>query len=216
MALAKVPDKGCRWGKRTYPDDLTGYRFGKLVVLSLLVAESTTKVKKWKCQCDCGNKTVVNRCNLTTQNGPTRSCGCIHAEAAERRFAEQSKDRPTMAMRRLLATYKHSAKRKGHEFLITEEEFFGLVQSNCHYCGMKPSRESRFRSESAYYESKFTAMTNGIDRVDNGGGYVSGNVVPCCCSCNLAKRDMSLSDFSDWLDRVSFNKVFSGWDVVAV
>lgn len=52
--------------------DLTGQRFGNLIVL-YRVANQNGKVV-WKCQCDCGNTTEVTGQNL--KNGNTRSCGC--------------------------------------------------------------------------------------------------------------------------------------------
>jgi hypothetical protein len=36
---------------------------------------------------------------------------------------------------------------------------------------------------------------NGIDRVDSSMGYVAGNVVPCCSTCNRMKLDHSYDDF---------------------
>ena len=32
---------------------------------------------KWKCQCECGNITIVNTSHLN--DGHTKSCGCIHS-----------------------------------------------------------------------------------------------------------------------------------------
>lgn len=57
---------------RQWPD-LTGQRFGKLVVIGQ--AESTPSgQRQWRCQCDCGNQRVVLGSNLT--RGSTVSCGC--------------------------------------------------------------------------------------------------------------------------------------------
>ena len=57
--------------------DLTGQRFGKLVVIERV--EDKLKGKKkvvcWLCQCDCGNKKAVVSDNL--MSGSTRSCGCL-------------------------------------------------------------------------------------------------------------------------------------------
>lgn len=53
--------------------DLTGKRFGKLVVLK----KSNIKAKSgsmWDCICDCGNEVTVARCGLTS--GHSKSCGC--------------------------------------------------------------------------------------------------------------------------------------------
>ena len=61
--------------------DLTGQRFGRLVVL----APSVRKVGNhhyWECQCDCGNKVMVIGNNL--RHGTTRSCGCLRAEAKKK------------------------------------------------------------------------------------------------------------------------------------
>ena len=45
----------------------------------------------------------------------------------------------------------------------------------------------------------------GIDRVDNARGYEKDNVVPCCETCNTAKRTMSVDELLEWVTRV-YNK----------
>lgn len=57
--------------------DLTGHRFGKLVVLgfdSWLEHSNGHRDRMWKCQCDCGNICIVNHRYL--RFGDTESCGC--------------------------------------------------------------------------------------------------------------------------------------------
>jgi hypothetical protein len=56
--------------------DLTGKRFGKLVVLR----RSETKSRRtfWLCNCDCGKTKIVNAEQL--KNGGTKSCGCLLKE----------------------------------------------------------------------------------------------------------------------------------------
>lgn len=56
--------------------DLTGKRYGKLIVISR--AKNNGKEVQWNCICDCGNKCVVKRINL--QTGHTKSCGCLRKE----------------------------------------------------------------------------------------------------------------------------------------
>jgi len=58
--------------------DLTGQRFGKLVVVQD-AGRSKTKQVIWRCLCDCGNKTEVLSNRLTA--GHTRSCGCLKGNA---------------------------------------------------------------------------------------------------------------------------------------
>lgn len=57
--------------------DLTGQRFGKLVVLgfdSWLDHNNGHRDRMWLCQCDCGNQCIVNHRYL--RFGDTESCGC--------------------------------------------------------------------------------------------------------------------------------------------
>lgn len=73
-------EKSCGCIKGTPPNfvDLTGQRFGKLVVIeqadSVNSVGGQTKVC-WRCKCDCGNTTIVKGNSLKT--GMTRSCGCL-------------------------------------------------------------------------------------------------------------------------------------------
>ena len=54
-------------------NDLTGLRFGKLVVESR--SNNKGSAVCWNCICDCGNRTVVRSAQLTS--GRTKSCGCL-------------------------------------------------------------------------------------------------------------------------------------------
>lgn len=61
-------------------DDLTGKKFGRLLVNQRYIDKiKDFKYKtKWFCVCDCGNKIIVNSSNL--KNGNTKSCGCLQKE----------------------------------------------------------------------------------------------------------------------------------------
>lgn len=61
--------------------DLTGQRFGRLVVLERTedyVSPQGRHVVRWKCKCDCGNVKVVSAVHLV--QGDVKSCGCYHME----------------------------------------------------------------------------------------------------------------------------------------
>lgn len=60
--------------------DMTGQRFGRLVVIRRNGTTQSPKCKKamWECQCDCGN--VVTVPGYTLRRGATRSCGCLMRE----------------------------------------------------------------------------------------------------------------------------------------
>ena len=57
--------------------DLTGQRFGNLVVVS----RTERKGGYWLCKCDCGNTKEVSLHNLRA--GHTKSCGCLKVPRAE-------------------------------------------------------------------------------------------------------------------------------------
>ena len=63
--------------------DLTGQRFGRLVVIKRVKpAESDIAFPNtsayWLCKCDCGNETIVVGSAL--RSGNTKSCGCYRSE----------------------------------------------------------------------------------------------------------------------------------------
>ena len=57
--------------------DLTGQRFGRLVVIREY-GRSKGGFVLWLCKCDCGNELVVRSVNL--RSGNTQSCGCLQRE----------------------------------------------------------------------------------------------------------------------------------------
>lgn len=60
--------------------DLTGKRFGRLVVIEIHTREPYYAYKgpRWRCRCDCGAETVVAGQSL--EYGYTRSCGCLRRD----------------------------------------------------------------------------------------------------------------------------------------
>tara|TARA_R110000868_G_scaffold13432_1_gene62748 strand:- start:391 stop:759 length:369 start_codon:yes stop_codon:yes gene_type:complete len=77
-------------------------------------------------------------------------------------------------------SYKGEAKRRGHAFDLTQQEFQTLWQKDCSYCGR-------------------SITTIGIDRVDSSVGYQIDNVVSCCTTCNRLKSDFNKEE---WLDNI--------------
>lgn len=56
--------------------DLTGRRFGRLLVVEKHGHKG--KAVAWLCKCDCGSEVIVRGKDL--RSGATQSCGCIHRE----------------------------------------------------------------------------------------------------------------------------------------
>lgn len=59
-------------------EDLTGQRFGKLIVLKMGEKSKNDRHRHWICQCDCGNITKPIPSDKL-KNGNTTSCGCINS-----------------------------------------------------------------------------------------------------------------------------------------
>lgn len=57
--------------------DLTGQRFGRLVVISRAKENTRNGTTRWICKCDCGNMTTVTKTKLTC--GLIVSCGCYRS-----------------------------------------------------------------------------------------------------------------------------------------
>lgn len=64
--------------------DITGNRYGRLVVKGY--AYSKGKYTFWICRCDCGNGKIIRKDSLTTGN--TRSCGCLDTETKKKIFTK--------------------------------------------------------------------------------------------------------------------------------
>ena len=58
--------------------DITGQRFGRLVVIRQTEERNGCGQFYWECRCDCGNITLVTKGNLIS--GSTKSCGCLNRE----------------------------------------------------------------------------------------------------------------------------------------
>lgn len=76
LRSGKTKSCGCQRGtaiSQKIKKDLTGQRFGQLVVLEE-TKERQCGAVVWRCKCDCGNETLVATGNLVS--GHTTSCGC--------------------------------------------------------------------------------------------------------------------------------------------
>ena len=73
-------------------------------------------------------------------------------------------------------TYKKGAKCRNKQFEITIEYFENIKKFPCFYCGL-------------------TNDVIGIDRAFNNTGYIIGNCVSCCRSCNTRKHMMDPHEF---------------------
>jgi len=69
--------------------DLTGQRFGRLVVRCIDEERTYPKHIYWLCDCDCGNEKSVSRDKL--MSGNTQSCGCLRSERIKKTKTKMNK-----------------------------------------------------------------------------------------------------------------------------
>lgn len=72
---------------RELAQDITGKRFGRLIVLGpadIAKASNGTRLG-WRCRCDCGAEIICTKNALIS--GDTKSCGCLHSEKARARLS---------------------------------------------------------------------------------------------------------------------------------
>lgn len=64
--------------------DLTGQRFGRLIVINKTNQSSSSGSPIYYCRCDCGKYVNVLYCNLRA--GKTKSCGCLRRDLTSERM----------------------------------------------------------------------------------------------------------------------------------
>ena len=196
-------------GCRKYVD-LTGMRFGRLFVLerrgSKRWGNGSSRSKKgrtsvqWLVRCDCGEEKTVSSWGL--RSGRTNSCGCLKLEM----FVNSNSLPFGIAGRNyVIAYYKRAAKDRGLSWGLSDDQFHDLTKQDCFYCGSVPRVHNHTKGRSHTY--------NGVDRINNLVGYETGNVIPCCTTCNIAKNKMSLSDFVEWIKRAGQHLKDKPWQI---
>lgn len=122
------------------------------------------------------------------------TCGNLTGFGSKRLFLENNKkchkcqwNNPQIsdALGYHYGIYKWAANKRSIGFYLSEREFESIVVQPCYYCG---------EGQTIKYRTKSFEL-NGIDRIDNLGGYVLGNVRPCCRICNVAKGSMTEKEF---------------------
>jgi hypothetical protein len=164
-----------------YFKDLTGKRFGKLLVLEHK-GRDKGGFTVWEVQCDCGVKKIIRSSNL--RHG-MKSCGCAKIKPS---------GKANMGV--IYAGYRIHAKQKNRIFNLTKDQFEYLTKQNCFYCGNSPSKIKNQKGLNGEY------IYNGIDRIDNTKGYTLDNCVPCCSVCNTFKSNRNKTDFLDLIKKI--------------
>lgn len=115
----------------THIVDLTGKKFGKLLVLKMDISRDKNNHVQWICKCDCGNVILANSGSL--QSGSKKSCGCLKRESG----IKAGKSTAKRAVQLGFADYDTYAHRlaAGGEVVRRGTEESMVVEVKCRYCG---------------------------------------------------------------------------------
>lgn len=117
--------------------DLTGMRYGRLVVISFV--GNTPKNTQWKCMCECTKEVIVFGSNL--RHGYTHSCGCLKIETCK---ANRGIKHPQYGIRGEQTsrwkggiTPENKAIRSSTNYAIWRNSCFARDNYTCQKCGVK-------------------------------------------------------------------------------
>lgn len=181
------------------PKNITGKRFGKLLVTKSSFIKNETLY--WECVCDCGKIVTVAGSSLRRTSRPTISCGCSQRSAAQKSNIANGRLLPieTLRINILHQRIKESAKNRKLLFDLTKKSIIDIVDLDCYYCGSSPKNEFILRRGGS---SPITIIYQGIDRIDSELGYIIENIRPCCKLCNMAKGRMTEKAFISHLKNI--------------
>lgn len=168
----------------------SGDVFGYLTVIEFSHLDRLWR-RQYLCKCKCGRETTVVGASLRTGN--TKSCGCLSEERGKRNRLSNNRG----VINQIILQSKRHARERSIDWNLPFEFVNTTIRMPCHYCENPAGNlyTNRHNPEGFPY--------NGLDRVDSSLGYAPSNVVPCCRTCNLSKLDMSITEFRDWVIKVS-------------
>lgn len=177
-------------------EDLTGRRFGQIVVLEFNGYDSTdrhSKIAEWKCRCDCGKEWNLLASGLLEKRRPTKSCrGCCykgHTTRAVERAKNKSSDHVGYWY---LLRVRNNAKDRGLVYAISmqdAEDQWIKQKGRCSLTDLELTPTSNYTADTAAPNGNISSL----DRVDSCKtiGYIPGNIEWVHKHVNVWKLDHS-------------------------
>jgi 5-methylcytosine-specific restriction endonuclease McrA len=165
-------------------DDLTGSRFGRLLVVAEAPRGESGRTR-WECLCDCGRTRTVWSSNLTTRK--TQSCGCLDRERKVTHGLSHT------AGYKAAGCSKRRARKAGAGGTFTEQqirELYALQGERCRYCCKQLAYQEIHRDHRM--------------PIALGGSSDIANIQILCAACNLSKGAQHPDEYESALRRLTF------------
>ncbi|MCL2321445.1 MAG: hypothetical protein FWC47_04975 [Oscillospiraceae bacterium] len=170
--------------------DLTGQRFGRLVVTRLSEKRSKSRGLIWECKCDCGNTTLAEANGL--KSGLRVSCGCIQREKFRQLGLSNRKDITGQRFGRLLVI-RDTGKRKDESPIweckcdcgnVVEVRYSHLSSGDTRSCGCLQKEFIAELGKSSYRDVTGQRFGRLLVLRQTGKRAKSGSVIwECICDC---------------------------------
>jgi hypothetical protein len=164
--------------RRPQYSDLSGRRFGKLIVNSFSY-QNDRQQAYWLCNCDCGDTKIVKAAALNS--GDTKSCGCLH----KKRCGD-------ISGHYFLNLFNH-AKKRGIPFNIT---ILDMWQKFIKQKGLCPLSNIELHLDPHIKKNN----TASLDRIDSSLPYTVDNIQWVHKVVNRMKWDMPEVEFFKWIE----------------
>lgn len=179
--------------KRARRIDLTGKRFGKLLVTGFSHTPQTnggnSRHAYWHCTCSCGEPCVVPAYALKIGN--TKSCGCLKRPGKLNAGWRGCGDLSGRRFKQI----KNTAKKRKKAFAVTLEYCWRLFENQRGLCALT-GEPLHFPSKK---DGEFTAS---LDCIVPALGYVEGNLQWVHTTVNQMKWDSSVADLLAWVEKI--------------
>ena len=150
---------------RGHFEDMTRRRFGRLVVLEEL------RHDKVRCQCDCGNVTIIGKTRVV--GGYTKSCGCLNRDRSAESMRSRTKDGGKMFIGRLKSDKSQSNNTTSGIKGVWFDKSRGLwaaeikIRGKKHFLGrflkLEDATKARKLAEDKYFAPVINEVRNGVE-----------------------------------------------------
>lgn len=169
--------------------DLTGQRFGRLVVASRS-GINAHRAATWLCICDCGNKSIVATNHLKQKN--TQSCGCMRDAMSKERFTKHG-----LNGTRVYRAWRHMHDRCGNPNNAQYKNYGGRGIAVC---------ESWQDFQNFLDDMGQPPPGMSLERIDNNLGYCKSN-----CRWATAKEQSRNRRVNNYISYSGITKTMTEW-----